>query len=94
LVHLFLDEIWSLNVGSGRLRPKKSFGSALKLFGNNQLANVFVYAQLALLAYVAWGDTDFAERLRERTGQFDPHFHIASPPSDPLPWNEWLPKRK
>lgn len=92
LVHLFLDEIWSLNLGSGRLRPKKSFGSALKLFGNNQLSNIFVYTQVAVLAYLAWGDNDFAERLRERT-RLDQHYHIAQPRSDPLPWDNWLPKR-
>ncbi len=93
LVHLFLDELWSLNLGSGRLRPKKSFGSALKLFGNSQLANIFVYAQVAILAYIAWGDTDFADRLRDRTRQLDPHYHIARPGSDPLPWDKWMPTR-
>jgi membrane-bound metal-dependent hydrolase YbcI (DUF457 family) len=92
LVHLFLDEIWSLNLGSGRLRPKKSFGSALKLFGNSQLTNLFIYAQVAVLAYLAWGDTDFADRLRERT-RLDQHYHIAQPRSDPQPWDRWLPTR-
>ncbi len=81
LVHLFLDEIWSLNVGSGRLRPKKSFGSALKLFGNNQLANIFIYTQVAVLAYLAWGDNDFAERLRDERDWIST---ITSPSRDPI----------
>lgn len=91
LVHLGLDEIWALNFGA-RLRPKKSFGSALKLFGNNSVANIFVYTQLAVLAYLAWGDNDFADRLRERT-RLDQRYHIAQPRPDPLPWDQWLPRR-
>ncbi len=92
IVHLLLDEIWALNVGVGRLRPKKSFGSAMKLFGNNTLANIFIYTQVAVLSYLAWGDTDFADRLRERT-RLDQNYHIAQPRADQLPWDRWMPKR-
>jgi membrane-bound metal-dependent hydrolase YbcI (DUF457 family) len=94
IVHLSLDELWALNVGVGRVRAKKSFGSALKLFGNNTIANIFVYGQLALLAYLAWGDNDFAERIRQRTRLDQSHQHyIAQPSPDPLPWDRWMPQR-
>ena len=48
-------------------RLKKSFGTALKFFGGNALANISVYAKLALLMYLAWGDHDIADRIRDRT---------------------------
>lgn len=81
LVHLILDEIWAVEIGVGRLRTKKSFGTALKFLGNNPMANVFVYAMLFALAYTAWSDNAIAARLRDRArydlseprnGQFAP----------------------
>ncbi len=91
VVHLALDEIWSLEFGFLKFRAKKSFGSALKLFGNNQMANMLAYAQVAFLAYVAWGDTDIAERLRDRA-RFDDQ-HIAQPAQDARPWDNFLSRR-
>lgn len=66
LVHLILDEIWAVEIGVARLRTKKSFGTALKFFGSNPMANVMVYAMLFGLAYTAWSDHEIAARLRER----------------------------
>lgn len=66
LVHLILDEIWSVEIGVARLRLKKSFGTALKFFGNDPIANVFVYAMLFGLCYTAWSDNEIASRIRER----------------------------
>ena len=92
LVHLILDEIWAIEFGFLRFRAKKSFGSALKLFGNNQLANMVVYAQVAILAYLAWGDHDWTERIRDRTRIDHPH-HIAQPSHAAHPWEEFIPRR-
>lgn len=64
LVHLLMDEIWSIDFRSGRL--KKSFGTALKFFGNKFIPNLMVYSQLGLLIYLAWGDHQITERLRSR----------------------------
>ncbi|NND96271.1 MAG: metal-dependent hydrolase [Pirellulaceae bacterium] len=89
LVHLVLDEIWAIEFGFLRFRAKKSFGSALKLFGNNQFANLMVYAQVAVLAYLAWGDHDLAGRIRERARFDDPH--IAQPPPDSHSWERFSP---
>jgi hypothetical protein len=54
--HLLLDEIWSFRLRSGRLNIKKSFGTALKFWGNNSYANLSVYAKLAVLGFLAVGD--------------------------------------
>ena len=45
MVHLVMDEIWSVDT-SGGIRFKKSFGTALKFFGSDTLANVSVYGKL------------------------------------------------
>lgn len=66
LIHLILDEIWAVEVGVARLRTKKSFGTALKFFGSNPIANVMVYAMLFALMYTAWSDNAIAARLRDR----------------------------
>ncbi len=79
MVHLILDEIWALTFGVGRVRAKKSFGSALKLFGNKMLPNIFIYSALVTLTYFAWGDNDIADRIRRRTrlDQNDAHIHLT-----------------
>ncbi len=51
-----MDEIWSVDT-SGGFRLKKSFGTALKFFGDSALANLSVYGKLAILVYLAWGDS-------------------------------------
>ncbi len=89
LVHLTMDEIWSIDMRHG-FRLKKSFGTALKFFGNGALANVSVYAKLALLVYLAVGDGGITERIRSRT-QFERPY-IAQP-RDPVDWDEWMPWR-
>ncbi len=64
LVHLVLDEMWSLDVRHGRLRVKRSFGTALKFwkprgFGVNFLA----YGQLLLLLALVVGDPFLMDQL-------------------------------
>ncbi len=54
LSHLLLDEIYSLEPRFGRVRVKKSFGSALKLWGSDMWANVLAYGQLAVLGALVW----------------------------------------
>lgn len=89
LVHLTMDEIWSIDIRRG-FRLKKSFGTALKFFGGNALANVSVYAKLLLLLYLAWGDHGIVERIRERT-RLD-QTYIAQP-NDPIDFEKWIPWR-
>lgn len=54
--HLLLDEIFAVNWEGKLPRAKRSFGTAMKFFGNNQLANVMTYAKLILLVCVVAGD--------------------------------------
>ena len=75
LTHLIMDEIWSIDFAHFRL--KKSFGTALKFLGNNWFSNVTVYALLFGLIYLAWGDHDFAGRLRQRVDLTRPY--LAQP---------------
>lgn len=51
MVHLFLDEIWSLDVQNGRV--KKSFGTALKFFGDKPSATMMTYCLMVLLLMFA-----------------------------------------
>ena len=64
MTHLVMDEIWSIDLR--RMRLKKSFGTALKFFGNSFVGNVSTYAKLFLLMWLAWGDHDITGRVRER----------------------------
>lgn len=58
LSHLVLDEIWSVSVRGIVPIPrlKKSFGTALKLWGDDAWANFSTYAKLVVLAVLATGD--------------------------------------
>jgi LexA-binding, inner membrane-associated putative hydrolase len=56
LTHLVLDEIWSLQLKSGKLNVKRSFGTALKFFGKDKGPNLVMAGLLALLAFLAVGD--------------------------------------
>ncbi|TWU00754.1 metal-dependent hydrolase [Stieleria varia] len=86
IIHLILDEIWAVEVGVGRLRTKKSFGTALKFFGPNATANAFVYLMVIGLSYAAWHDDGICKRLKEqeRSWIFGPTQYTA--PVEPPPF--------
>lgn len=65
--HLVLDEIWSINVRSGRLNIKRSFGTALKFWGKDSWANFSTYAKLMLLVVMAVGDPMLMNRFGYHT---------------------------
>lgn len=54
--HLILDELWAIDFRGGKFRFKKSFGTAMKLWGNNQWANYATYAKLAVIGFLVWQD--------------------------------------
>lgn len=93
LTHLILDEIWSLDFSSGRLRVKKSFGTALKFFNDDLWANVSVWGKLALLCYLAWGDQAILDRLRQRVKLERERYSIPASgwPASPSPFYSPLP---
>lgn len=90
VVHLTMDEIWSVEIRGG-FRLKKSSGTALKFFSDKTLANVSVYGKLILLMYLAWGDGGIAERIRNRTQQ--ERTYIANPQANPVDVKKWIPWR-
>jgi len=69
LSHLLLDELYSIEWHRGRLRLKRSFGSALKLFGDRWWPNVSTFAKLAVLTYVVlkepgWMQQHYQQRIK------------------------------
>lgn len=64
--HLILDEIWSVEWTGLTPRFKKSFGTAMKISGDNFWANLATYGQLVLLTYVAINDPYWMETWKER----------------------------
>ncbi len=63
LSHLVLDEIWSVDFRRGSFVFKSSFGTALKLWGNNGWANVVTYFKLALICFLVYEDQGFMARF-------------------------------
>jgi len=90
VVHLTMDEIWSIDLKRG-FRLKKSFGTALKFYGNSMMANVSAYAKLALLIYLAWGDHGIVDRIRTRTSINNTY--IAQPHNPPIDFKKFTPWR-
>lgn len=66
--HLVLDEIWSVDFRRGQYRFKSSFGTALKLWGNDRWANVTTYLKVIGLSYLVYQDHGFMSRF----GTHDP----------------------
>jgi LexA-binding, inner membrane-associated putative hydrolase len=63
LSHLILDEIYAVEFQSGRWRLKKSFGTAMKLWGDNRWSNVAAYSKLALVGLTIVGEPSVMQRL-------------------------------
>ncbi len=70
--HLLLDEIYSVEHHRGRIRLKKSFGTATKLWGKNIWSNISVYAKLAVLCLIAFGDPIVMAKFENK---LDKHGH-------------------
>lgn len=64
MTHLMLDEVWSLDFGAGVPRVKKSFGTALKLFGDEPGATLTTYCLLGLLMMFAANDQSPPVRIQ------------------------------
>ena len=64
--HLMLDEIYAIDWKRGRL--KKSFGTALKLWGSNWWSNISTYGKLIIVALMILGEP----MVMERYGQLSP----------------------
>ncbi len=60
--HLALDEIWSVQWAGGRWRFKSSFGTALKLWGDNPWSNFSCYSKLAGVAVLILSEPSIMDR--------------------------------
>jgi membrane-bound metal-dependent hydrolase YbcI (DUF457 family) len=68
LSHLVLDEIYSVQWVGGRWRFKSSFGTALKLWGEDPWGNISCYAKLIGVAVLILSEPS----IMERYGQLSP----------------------
>ncbi len=69
--HLVLDEIYSVEFKYGLPHLKKSFGTAIKFWGDNMWANISCYAKLALLTYVVIQDPKWMNQLSPQFNQVE-----------------------
>jgi len=67
--HLVLDEIYAVEWRRGRWRFKKSFGTAMKLWGKSGIANVSTYAKLAIVVLMILGEPMVMERYGDHYGK-------------------------
>jgi membrane-bound metal-dependent hydrolase YbcI (DUF457 family) len=56
LSHLVLDELFSFQIKHGRFRLKSSFGTAIKVIGDNWWANASTYGKLAVATLLVMQD--------------------------------------
>ena len=86
LWHLVLDEIYAVEPRLGGVRLKKSFGTALKFWGDNPLANVWIYGLLVGTAVLI--------QRGDKSGVIVPSNRFPSPieytpqPPPSIPWGE------
>jgi len=66
--HLLLDELYAVEWYRGRWRFKKSFGTALKLWGKSGWANVSAYAKLIVVVLMILGEP----MVMQRYGRLSP----------------------
>jgi len=63
LSHLFLDEFYSIEFKGGRVRLKRSFGTAAKFWGRSIRANLVAYLLLAVVTAALLGEPMLMEHL-------------------------------
>ena len=83
LTHLILDEIWAVEMAGGSIRLKKSFGTAMKLFGQSAPANSSTWALLTGLSVFAANDQGHPEIVapfqHARPGLLSPSQSVRTP---------------
>ncbi|MCA9247421.1 MAG: metal-dependent hydrolase [Planctomycetales bacterium] len=60
--HLVLDELWSIEMHRGRMRFKKSFGTAMKFWGDSLWGNVSCYGKLIVAVSLILSEPMIVER--------------------------------
>jgi hypothetical protein len=69
LSHLILDEIYAVEWKGGRWRLKKSFGTAMKFWGDDPWSNFSTYAKLAIVGMMILGEPSVMQRLEATNPQ-------------------------
>ncbi len=70
LSHLVLDEIWSIEVKRGKMRLKKSFGTALKFWTTKGMwPNVSTYGKLVILVALAISDPMLSHHIEPQQAE-------------------------
>ena len=87
--HLVLDEIYAVEWKSGRWRFKKSFGTAIKFWGDDGWANFSTYAKLVIVAMMILGEPTVLEQLDARTR--GSHSSISSSRTNLARWTNCRP---
>jgi hypothetical protein len=67
--HLVLDEIYAIEWKGGRWRLKKSFGTAIKFWGDDAWSNFTTYAKLAIVAMMILGEPSVMQQIEARNPQ-------------------------
>lgn len=67
--HLVLDEIWSIEFKRGLVHLKSSSGTALKFWGDQTWPNLFTYACVGVLSFLAVNDPLWMEKTIEQQWQ-------------------------
>ena len=61
--HLVLDEIYSFEVKRGKMRIKRSFGTAMKFWSKDAYSNFSTYAKLAVITFMILGEPAVMQHL-------------------------------
>jgi membrane-bound metal-dependent hydrolase YbcI (DUF457 family) len=69
LSHLILDEIYSVEYVRGMMTFKRSFGTALKIYGHGFLPNLATYGALAAITYLSMQEPTWMQQHREQLAQ-------------------------
>jgi hypothetical protein len=100
--HLVLDEIYAVEFAHGRWRLKKSFGTAIKFWGDDGWANFSCYVKLLVVAGMILGEPSVMQQIQARNPDLARRYqelqreysHLAGElPSVPSiqPKNSWNP---
>ena len=84
LSHLILDEIYAVEWKAGRWRLKKSFGTAMKFWGDDAWSNFSTYAKLAVVAMAILGEPSVLQRLETNNPQFAAQLNDLAEPHWPM----------
>lgn len=90
--HLLLDEIYAVQATGGRVRMKKSFGTALKMFSKSPWANISTYGKLFVMIAIVMNERNALQPAASTTPQPEVHSHQLelpfelSQPQSPPPY--------